>query len=396
MILAQHGYSEGDKIGEGLKKNFIQGCIISPKDIGLNELKEKIAVLSQNYPNAEIYFDPLFYASVPAQQYGDKAKIGKLLSDYSYFSPKQYRDLRREKFIRKEIEKCLAFQKSINLENFILPNIVIQDGLSSESSAIAKLFLEIGNEIANEQGIQDKCSLTLALGRSCFKDSKTLEYFVDEITGFNLNIKGFYILTETTKDSGNNPWFSNEILQAQMYLTYVLKQANYNVIHGFSIMPAPFLFAAGCDSVAFGWFDTLRYFSLDRFVPQNIKARRPNRRYLSKNLWHRIESSQVFSSPSLRNDLLYIEPDANETEEILQHWQVVGNICDEIREIKSYLEKLKYLLNWLEQSKIYKDKLQQKETFPNPRYFEDQARNCRSAIYEFAELAEIPLPIQNR
>jgi len=391
MILAQHGYSEGDKIIEGLKNNFIHGCIFSPKDISLQELKEKIAGLSRFFPKAEIYFDPLFYASVPSQQYGDKARIGKLLSDYSYFSPKQYRDLRRERFIREEIKKCVEFQKSINLKNFILPNIVIQDGLSSESSAIAKNFLEIGNEIANEQGIQDKCSLTLALGQSCFRNQEVLIDFVDEITGFNLSIKGFYLLAETTKSPGSNPWFFNDVLKFQMYLTYALKQANYNILYGFSLMPAPFLFAAGCDSVAFGWYNSLRYFSLDRFVPRNERARKPNRRYLDINLWHRIESSKAASYPLLYETSAYIEPDSTDTEEILQHWRIVGDIYTKMREIKFYQERLKYLLDWLKESEIYRTNL---DKFPIP-YFEDQVRNCRSAIYEFAKLAEIPLSVQN-
>ena len=391
MILAQHGHAFGDKIESGLENNFIQGCIFSPKDISLQTLKEKIAILSQNYSEAELYFDPLFYASISAQQFGDKSRLGYLLSDYAYFSPKQYKDLRREKFIREEIKKCLDFQDSINLKNFILPNIVILDGISSESSAIAKNFLEIGNEIAEERGIQGKSSLSLALGRSCFKSLESLKDFVDEITGFNLTVDGFYLLTENTKNSGNNPWFFGDVLLSQMYLTYALSQANYNVIHAFSAMSAPFLFAAGCKSVAFGWYDTLRYFSLDRFIPKNQKARRPNRRYLDKNLWHRIKSSEAISYPLLRNDPAYIGPDATDKEEILQHWQIVGNMCGELEKFKLCSKKLKFLLDWLKQSEIYRSKL---ESFSIP-YFEDQVRNCRLAIYEFAELAEIPLSAQN-
>jgi hypothetical protein len=393
MILAQHGFSEGDKIELGLKENYIQGCIFSPKDISLLALKEKIAKLSQNYPNSEIYFDPLFYASIPAQQYGNKSRIGKLHSDYSYFSPKQYRDLRREKSVRNEIEKCLDFQKSVGLENFILPNIVIQESLSSESSAIAKNFLDIGNEIANEQGIQEKCSLTLAFEQSCFRNSKMLEDFIDEITGFNLNINGFYLLAETTNYPGSSPWFLRDVLLSQMYLTYALKQANYNIMHGFSAMPAPFLFAAGCDSVAFGWYNTLRYFSLDRFIPreENERARKPNRRYLNRNLWHRIESSKAASYSLLRNDSAYIGPDATDVEEILQHWKVVGDICEEVEKIKLYSKKMEFLLAWLKKSEIYNTKL---EGFSIPN-FEIQIRNCRSAIYGFAELAEIPFSVQN-
>jgi hypothetical protein len=391
MILAQHGYSAADKIDIGLKENCIQGCIFNPKDIGLQELKEKITKLSKNNPNAEVYFDPLFYASIPAQQNGDKSRLGKLLSDYSYFSPKQYRDLRRERYVEKEIKKCLDFQNSINMKNFIVPNIVIQDGLASETSAIAKNFLEIGSEVAKEQGIRKQCLLTLALGQSCFRNAKILEDFIDEITGFNLDIKGFYLLTETTKSSGNNPWFLKDILKFQMYLTYALRQANYNIIHGFSAMSAPFLFAAGCNSVAFGWYDTLRYFSLDRFIPriEGEMARRPNRRYLDRNLWHRIESSKAASYPLLYKDSTYIKPDSTDAEEILQHWKVVRDICEEIEKIKSYPEKLKFLLDWLKKTEIYRTKL---EAFPIS-YFESQVRNSRSAIYEFAELAEIFLPI---
>jgi hypothetical protein len=281
----------------------------------------------------------------------------------------------------------LDFQESLGLQQFVLPNILIQDGLASESAAIAKNFLEIGNEIAIQRKIQSQTLASLALGQSTFRNEKPWIDFVDELTGFNLEVNGFYLLSETSKEGGSNPWFTAEILQSQMYLSYALHEAGFYVLHGYSCLPAPFLAAAGSDACAMGWYDTLRYFSLDRFCPSRPGGQRPNKKYLSQKLWHRIEVAQMKNVPRLKNDCgLAPEQIDSDTSEILQHWETLSCFCKKIDALPSYTEKLRFLLAWLDETERAKSDL----LFPIS-HFESRNRNCRSAIRAFADLAEIPL-----
>ena len=391
-ILAQHGSKESGKITNGLKNGYINGTIISPRDLTLSSLRDKINEIRPIQTNTTILFDPQFYATIVAKEPG--SRMGNLVSNYSdYFSEKQTKDLRREKQISEVIEKVYNFQRELpGLTGIIMPNIFIEDGLRSESANIAKLFLEVADEFANEKHISSNTWLTLVLGNSCFRSTKDLENLANELTGIGLQSKGIYLLCETSPGNGVNPWHEPHILSGLMYLNYVFSSSGYEIINGYSFDNAPFLAAAGGLFFGSGWYNTSRYFSLDRYRASEGMARRPNRKYMSRVLWMRLDLATIQPFwemfPWLLNgyttDELFTKENPSEDDECQQHWETVKKYVDDISAIDSSKEKLQYLKNELVKAQQARSQIIAL-SIPG---FEDQIRELQMALTRFEELAE--------
>jgi len=400
-VLAQHGFGAGSKIQTALANGYVDGCIFSPKDIPQEKLLAAIADINKLKNKAEVYFDPQYYATTIAQE--PNAKLGYLASEYTYyFSSKTLRELRREKNVSREAEKVIRFQKeTLHLSKIIAPNILIQDGLNSASSSISKNFLEICAEEANEASVSRQTLLTLALDQSCFRRSQDLLDLVDEITGMNLDVKGFYILVETSKEDGPNPWFTPELLAGQMYLAYALSQNGYEVVFGYSFLPAPYLWAAGANSIACGWFNTLRYFSMNRFRDLSKGGRKANRRYLSNAAWLPMEWTQVQTlNPvlnlmnGLKTDGLFTSPQGekrpNDEDEILQYWDTLQNKGKNISNEPSIEARTQQLLENLKKQTVTLASIRSIGRIP---YADEMLRNCQRSLALFAEFAEFTLTV---
>ena len=400
-VLAQHGFGAGSKIQTALANGYVDGCIFSPKDIPQEKLLAAIADINKLKNKAEVYFDPQYYATTIAQE--PNAKLGYLASEYTYyFSSKTLRELRREKNVSREAEKVIRFQKeTLHLSKIIAPNILIQDGLNSASSSISKNFLEICAEKANEASVSRQTLLTLALDQSCFRRSQDLLDLVDEITGMNLDVKGFYILVETSKEDGPNPWFTPEVLAGQMYLAYALSQNGYEVVFGYSFLPAPYLWAAGANSIACGWFNTLRYFSMNRFRDLSKGGRKANRRYLLNAAWLPMEWTQVQTlNPvlnlmnGLKTDGLFTSPQGekrpNDEDEILQYWDTLKNKEKNISNEPSIEARTQQLLENLKKQTVTLASIRSIGRIP---YADEMLRNCQRSLALFAEFAEFTLTV---
>lgn len=393
-ILAQHGYGDADRIESGLNAGVIQGCILGPKDLTRSSLQGKIEQARRANAAASIFFDPQYYAVVVAHE--PDARLGNLQSDYSeYFAPKSYRDIRREKVIREEVGKVADFQtQGLGLERVILPGILIQDGLQSESASIAKSFLEVFDEVVTEKRIADRSWITLALGADCFRDMKGLQDLVDEITGLWLNAKGIYLLCETTDLDGISPWCHPHVLAGQMYLIYALRQAGFEVLCGYAGLSAPYLQAAGATGIGFGWFNTMRNFSLDRFRPTPGMARRPNRKYLSRALWTRVDLPALQTLGRTHSKLLngspwdarYLDGSLPEKEEVLQHWHALCQFESDLAAMATIETRIAYLRSHLISVE------QTRASLLVPFHgLQEQISQTRLALGYFEEVAELAL-----
>src|SRR5208337_4495634 len=58
-LFAQHGFSDGLKTVEGLRKELIDGVIFSPRDITPEKLRECASKFTESAPISERLFDPL-------------------------------------------------------------------------------------------------------------------------------------------------------------------------------------------------------------------------------------------------------------------------------------------------------------------------------------------------
>lgn len=393
-ILAQCGHGWGNKVEDALQKQYISGCILSPKDSTMSSMVAKIRSLTDEYGSPDIFFDPQFYASIVAHENG--ARLGCLPTDYSaYFKPRQLKDFRREKHIIEIVKNCINFQSdSLHLQKVISPNLMIEDGLDSASANIAKNFLEIGAEEAAEKKINSNVWLTLTLGQSCFRNEESLYDFVDEITGMNLNVKGFYLIIESSKGDGNNPWFTPEVLSGQMFLVYALAKNGFDVICGYSFLSSPYLAAVGAKRNASGWFNSQRFFSLDHYRESKAGGRRANRRYLTNLLWYPLEHPIVEANNlynGLSSDAPYKET-PTDSDEVSQYWETLKNEELSILSEKQCERKLKILNDRLT---FFEINLSKKYPLRLPAEYRQQIKDCKRSLIRFAELAELPFFHQN-
>jgi hypothetical protein len=65
-LFAQHGFSDGFKTVEGLRKDLIEGVIFSPRDITPEKLRECASKFTESAPISERLFDPQYYATLSA------------------------------------------------------------------------------------------------------------------------------------------------------------------------------------------------------------------------------------------------------------------------------------------------------------------------------------------
>src|ERR1700731_2688772 len=88
-LFAQHGFSDGLKTVEGLRRELIDGVIFSPRDITPEKLRECASKFTESAPISERLFDPQYYATLSALD--PLSRTGYLQEEYScYFAPRRY------------------------------------------------------------------------------------------------------------------------------------------------------------------------------------------------------------------------------------------------------------------------------------------------------------------
>ncbi len=292
-ILAQHGSKAGDRIAQGLADGLIDGVIYGAKDIAPARLIEKCREHASNHPSSLRLFDPQYYASIVAAEPG--VRLGALDGDeaYPYFGARRRRDLEHENRVIEDLESCLNYQQTLPVTAFIAPNIVVRRSLDSVEATIAKDFLRNAAKI--HESLRDPRPLfaTLAVSTDALRDRIELQNFLQEVTELERPPTGFYVLIEHP-DSDIPPTLEEpDVLSRWMMINRVLSLSGYQIINGYADALTPYLGAAGATTVASGWFNTLKVFSLKKFAPSSGMARQPVPRYTSVRLLKSIRHTEL-------------------------------------------------------------------------------------------------------
>lgn len=298
-LYAQHGALDGDKALRGAQQGVIEGVIYSPRDLSLENLRNKLRDLSTDCPTAARLFDPQFYTCFLAGE--EEARLGYLAKDYTdYLTKRRRAQLERESQVRSDLEATLTFQKSLPVTSVIAPNILIPRSFNSIEAVIAKNFVRYAAETWNQ--LQDPRELyaTVAISSQALRERRELFEFLNEITLLDERPAGIYLLVATPTAEARYDIFDPYVVGAYMLANHVLSLNGFSVVNGYSDMLTPFLGAAGGTAGATGWWSNLRSFSLERFEPAAGGGRRPRPRYLSMGLLNRITH---FELHSLRNRL---------------------------------------------------------------------------------------------
>ena len=397
-IYAQQGYGTGNRIVAGLGRGVIHGAILSPKDNTRARVDDLLQTMQEDFPSADRFFDPQYYASTIAHD--DGCRLGKLESnEYAYFNARRRSDLERESSIRKDIRACLKEQAEMLVTSVIAPNIIIRRSLNSIEAVIAKNFIRNTAEVWSEIGDERPVYVTLAIDAEAIQDKYEVDDFLADITLLENRPHGFYVLINNMSSAIEPELIDDRTLTGWMMLNQSLSINGFDVINGYSDILTPFLSAAGGSAGATGWWGNLKVFSLDRFLPNSGGGRRPVYRYLSKALLNSIRFDELqrlrTRFPDILNDLdgdSYYDAEGgsrpeSQEQEMMQTWEALSSYAGsdeqiEITQCMEWLERAEQLYRLINAS-------------PGLRLMErsNQAHieSIRQGLRSFAQLADINL-----
>lgn len=333
-LYAQHGHGPGNKISRGLKDDVVKGVILSPRDERPGGMQNLISQLRNESDSADIFLDPQLYTTVLVGK--PTARVGSL-PDYSYFpGPRHRTDYENVRNIDNDIEECLKYQSNLPLTGWISPNILVGGGLDSIWGGIAKNFIRRSVEISNKFTEHPPVYPTFALSVTALSQKEEIESFLDEVSIWEDRPAGFYLLVACDTTESRPEVYNREVIGHWLYLTYGLACNDYEVIVGYSDYLSPFLWISGACAGATGWFENLKRFSLERFIPTTEGGRQPLPRYSSAPLLNRILIHELTGAEKLKisqmrsntpyEDLFSSRRTPSREDEILQHWAAINSL----------------------------------------------------------------------
>ena len=397
-LFSQNGFGEGKKVVEGLQSRSISGVILSPRDTPKAQLLKKAEEYSSANPQAEVLFDPQYYAALGLE---GESRLGNLLEDYTdYFTLRRRSSLERESAVIEALKSTLAFQMQMPfVSSVIAPNIIISKSLDSVEALISKNFIRLAHDAYRTLNGTKPLLATLAVSREALEKDDFLE-FVNEITGLDSPPDGFYLLLGARNTEDRSEIFNPKVLAYWMYLNHVLANVNgATVVNGFSDLAMPALLISGASAGATGWWSNLRAFSLSRFEAAGSGGRLPTPRYLSIRLLNRISFAELdqlrITLPSVLNGLETdneypiengSEPQRNR--EILQTWEALRNLSDRL-ESTDMLESIEKLRNMVSDARECYDRIQSMGMRLEPKSGPEHLDAIVESIQIFKKLAEI-------
>lgn len=391
-LYAQIGHGLGDKVNKGLSQNLIAGAIFSPKDLQKSTMKEKISAMRSEFTDAEILIDPQFYISLYSGS--QEINAGKIF-DWDYF--KTYRKGQLE--LNETIDKVLNeyFQEVVDFDatGIISPNIYISQSFDSREAVIAKNFIRQAKRIYDSFGETRPLYTSLIVSRETLQDRREFEEFINDITLLDNPPDGFYLIVASRSTESISDIYHTDVVANWMVLNLSLSINGFQVINGYSDLLTPFLGAAGGTAGATGWFSNLRMFSMERFY-RSSGGKLPVIRYLSKALLNRIMVSEkdIISQfvPEVINDLPHDEdykPEPERSEEILQSWEAINSLNDELADddIEESLNKTRLFVQHAEQ--IYSEIASSGIPPLDKKSRDDHIQPLLEGLRQFKERAEL-------
>ena len=329
-LYAQQGYGDGEKTVRGLNDGLIDGVIISPRDVRIDAVAQKIEEYREANTRADILLDPQFYATFAAAS--ETARIGKL-PEWPYFATVRKSDLEVTSEVEVVLSRTFDHIISLPVTAVIAPNIYISRSFDSREAVIAKNFIRQARGVYQILGDRRPLLVTLAVCREALLERSEFEEFLNDITMLKEPPDGFYVLIGSRGTEARTDIFHADVIASWMLLNYSLSVNGFQIVNGYSDILTPFLGATGGTAGASGWWSNLRVFSLDRFLPSPSMARQPIRRYFSMALLNRLTFTEKDALsgmvPEIINALPHdadYEPEPDRTGESLQSWEALRSL----------------------------------------------------------------------
>jgi hypothetical protein len=362
-IFAQCGYGRGEKIERAINEVLIDGVIMSPRDERRNRLESTIAQWRQNNPNLNVLFDPQFYITIVNNHRAN------YLEEYDYYSnnPTLGRGDFSASRIQRYVQNCITYQYDIlgRALSYLVSPTVYFDGFRDNWSQIALDFglesLDYHGSLANPMPL----FITLVISENAFNDMDAMREYLDALT--SLEVHGFYIILQRNNNALRND-LNPDLFGKFMYFCYILSIINeYTILVGYSDWHSFLLEAAGVKFAACGWYQNLRHFNINRFLP-STGGRRPHRRYSSipllssplifpelvdifqANLLSNVLSGSDYDA-ILSNDPAVGEQDWSDEISCLSHWFSLKSLSERISSIESIPDRIQEAANLIENAR---------------------------------------------
>lgn len=365
-VLAQHGYGKSRKINKGLRRDIVEGVVLSPQYEKPENLRKYVLVIAKSFERKMIVVDPQFYVTALE---GPK-KEGRL-PEYPYYrSGLTRRQLRSPRNISRIVHKTLDYEMKLPVTQLITPTVLIQR--TDESFFEFALQLAEGSmEYHSNMKGAPPLLVSLVISEDILKSRTSTDELLDGITLYD--VSGFYVIVDH-RFSSYDPQFKIEVLSNLLYLTYSLSELNdFKVVFGYSSFVGLLLHAVGASFTACGWFGTSKRFSVARFRPST--GGRPARpRYSSIPLLNSILVSPELSTSrdvgkldevltgtsfdgGFRTNFSEAEAAWSMETSVLHHWEALTSQTNEIVSQGGIRARVDYLLGMIDEAETLYEEL---------------------------------------
>jgi hypothetical protein len=400
-VLAQCGYGRSDKIEQALAAEVIDGVIMSPRDEKKDRLEMAVHQLEKDYPNANVLFDPQFYATTlnapkdghlgEYDYYNNNCGLGR-----THFSPSR---------IRRYVKECLDYQVGTfgdKLTYIISPSILFDDFRDYWSQVAINFAVESADYHA-ELKKTPPLLISIIVSETALQSLDALEEFLDALT--ELEVDGFYLIIRRNSDNLQHAMEPTSFARF-MYMCYVLAEINeYTILVGYSDWHSFLLESVGVNFTACGWHQNLRHFSLKRFLPSS-GGRRPRKKYSSEPLLSSPlilpELEAIYKEGLLnlvlsggRNDkILSKNPAAGEGKwsdlhAIMTHWECLSSLARQVGIGSTVADRLMTSLELIKGAENLYTRLAYSGIGFDPTTGPRHLNDWRAAVQEFRAIARV-------
>jgi hypothetical protein len=351
-IFAQTGHQTGDKATSGLQNEVIEGVIYNARNYNPQKAAERIDEARRESNEAEILFDPEFYAT--RQSGAPNSQLGSL-EDWEYFVSYRRRDLVRTQVVETVLQSVRDAVSGLDVTAHIAPNIYISQSFDSMEAGIALSFIERTKDVF--EGADKPVYATLAVDRRALLSPGDFKSFINDLTGLENSPDGIYVLVgggpiNERSDVAQSELMDANVIAGWMMLNLALSQNGLRVVNGFADLLSPFLAVAGSHACATGWWSNLRTFTMGRYVKsERGGGQLPTIRYLSNRLMNRIKIDERYAYsqalPEIVNglplDREYDNGTPSRTVEAMQTWEALSSLNQDVvrDDIEESLTRLK-------------------------------------------------------
>lgn len=261
----QHGYGKGDKIVAAASEYDVAGVILSPAD-ERDSLASTVNSVSELGLNCIL--DPQLYVhTIP-----DAEARCHEFHELDFHIPSSYLSAGE---VASHVQAIIDLNQSLGTNVVIGPSPLI----SAFGDGWSNLAMQYARE--TEQHTDHPWLASLVAEASAFADWDQVRRYLDVVT--TLDTAGIYLIVANSRTSYPFSW-DRDILKNVLKTIYVLAEfAEYEVVWGYADIPGAAGLSVGASGAATGWFNSLRYFAQEKWIPQS-GGRAANPRLFARSL----------------------------------------------------------------------------------------------------------------